>query len=61
MSGVFKISDDVDLCFSPDDDGWYFQRHRKREDGFSEFYNSRHEAMEKWETGRVKWEDEGSD
>lgn len=52
-SGVEIIDKDLDLLYSPDDDGWYFQL----VDSFSTsvVYESREAAMRAYEEDEIEW------
>lgn len=50
------ITDLVDLHYSPDDGGWYFQEYdTKFRDRISQLFRNQDEALKAWRNNEIKW------
>ena len=59
MEGIITITEHVDLVYSPDDDGWYFQDYANGQ-RVSVLYDSEWTARQYWSERRVTWDGDGS-
>lgn len=57
MAKVQRVVADVDLIYSPDDAGWYFQQYLPGDDSkvSTRTYPTREAAMWEWDAGTVEW------
>lgn len=55
-TNVQRVTPTVDLVYSRDDGGWYFQRYLVGREATSQrTYPTREAAMWEWDAGKVEW------
>lgn len=52
---IQRMSDKVDLHYSPDDKGWYFQEYNATCDRTSQLFRTEEAAKKAWRENAVKW------
>lgn len=50
------MNEKVDLHYSPDDNGWYFQEYNGSWDRISQVYPTKAQALTAWYSNTIKWE-----
>ena len=50
------MSEKVDLHYSPDDNGWYFQEYNGSWDRISQVYPTKGRALEAWHSNKINWD-----
>lgn len=53
MTTIYQVSSDIDLVYSPDDEGWYFQDYHS--DMISQLFATRAEALDAWCDEGIVW------
>jgi hypothetical protein len=56
MNDIVRVSKDIDLVYSPDDGGWYFQDYPS--DRVSIIYKNRTVAKDAYNSNNIQWSDE---
>ncbi len=57
MENVITINYEIDLCFSLDDEGWYFQQFKDKTDRVSKIYKTKESAMTAYKANKITWEE----
>ncbi len=54
INGTYAVSTDIDLHYSPDDNGWYFQDYKL--DRVSVLYKTKNDAVRAMKLNNIVWE-----
>ncbi len=57
---LFTVDNDVDVVYSPDDNGWYLQRFLHDADGTTKVshavFATKRKALKRYDAGKIVWE-----
>lgn len=56
MENVIVINYEIDLVFSEDDNGYYFQQFKGKTDRVSKIYPTKDQALQAYKNNKIIWE-----